>query len=322
MALNLTGTHKFADWSQEEFDRRNGGRQIPVHSSPSGSQKEFLSRNRLSSATNFDWRDEPGVVTAIKNQGSCGSCWCFGPIAVVESANAIAGVDVVQYSEQQALDCVPPNGDYNNCPKGGYAGDTLTYVSDNGIQSQASYPYEMAQETCRYNSSRVETFISNWEMWQDPTTQSMIDMITEAPVVTILAAGDGFSGYTGGIMGSEACVGTDANHFIAFIGWGHDTASNTDYWIGKNSWGTTWGEDGFFRMERGNICQSQYQVYSVSIDSECDSGECCNGVYNYPEYYPCSGGLTCTDDGTCAATTYTVSVVLLCVIVALWATVF
>jgi len=196
--------------------------------------------------TSVDWRPK-GAVTPVKNQQQCGSCWAFSATGSMEGAHQIKHQKLVSLSEQQLVDCSGSAG--NQGCNGGLMDNAFNWVlSNNGICSEADYPYVAMDQTCQTTCKPVATITS----FKDITTQTdpaLIDAVAHAGPVSIAIEADQqvFQFYSGGILSDPSC-GTNLDHGVLVVGYG--TEDGTDYWIVKNSWGAAWGEKGYIRMIR------------------------------------------------------------------------
>lgn len=183
-----------------------------------------------------DWTTQ-GAVSPVKNQGSCGSCWAFSAVAVLESA-ALMRKQTVYLSEQQLVDC---SGKYGNAGcNGGYNYQGLAYVKDHGITTSSLYPYTAKTQKCATDGGSFRiTSVSTAK-----GCPGITDAIQGRPI-GVSADATNWSRYSSGIF--SGC-GTNLNHDITLVG-----VSDT-YWKIKNSWGTSWGESGFIRLAPGNTC--------------------------------------------------------------------
>jgi C1A family cysteine protease len=206
-------------------------------------------------AESIDWRDF-GAVTPVKNQGTCGSCWSFSATEAIEGAWQIATGDLVSLSEQQMMDCSLRDGNLG-C-HGGMMDNAFEYVIENGgLCTEEEVPYIGASETC--GTCTPTAIISGCTDVTPNNEYALKRAVNKGPVsVAIEADKDAFQLYTGGIITSELC-GTALDHGVLVVGYGTD--DGTDYWTIKNSWGDTWGEDGYVRIARddsnvidGGIC--------------------------------------------------------------------
>jgi cathepsin L len=219
--------------------------------------------------SSMDWRDR-GAVTPIKNQGQCGSCWSFSATGSMEGAHFLSTNDLVGLSEQNLVDCSQKEG--NEGCNGGLMDDAFEYViKNNGIDTEASYPYNAVQGTCRFNSANVGATISSYQdIASGNETALEAAVATIGPIsVAMDASSSSFQFYSSGIYWSYFCSPTALDHGVLAVGYGATTKTSStflesksgswngmDYWIVKNSWGTTWGQQGYFWLARNddNMC--------------------------------------------------------------------
>ncbi|XP_065912646.1 pro-cathepsin H-like isoform X2 [Dysidea avara] len=151
-----------------------------------------------------DWR-EKGVVTPVKNQGQCGSCWTFSTTGSVESHHAIKTSNLISLSEQQLIDCA---GAFNNhgC-RGGLPSQAFEYIHYNGgLESEKDYPYRAHDETCSFKTDKVAATVSS----QVNITEKDEDMILDAvanvgPVSICYDVSSDFRFYKKGVYSSKRC---------------------------------------------------------------------------------------------------------------------
>jgi len=203
----------------------------------------------------IDWRDR-NAVTSIKNQQQCGSCWAFSATGSIEGAYAITKGKLVSLSEQQLVDC--DKGD-NGC-NGGIMTSAYEYVIKNGgLDSESCYPYEARDDTCRFDKSCVSATISSYGTVSPNNDTAMVEALARQPVsIAIYAAGSTFQHYNGGVYDDPTCYSDQSHldHGVLLVGYG-TTTDGKDYYILKNSWGTSWGKNGYMQIARGkntNIC--------------------------------------------------------------------
>jgi len=196
-----------------------------------------------------DWRDK-GVVTAVKNQGGCGSCWAFSSSETMESHLAIATGKLMTLSEQQLVSCAPNPEQCGGT--GGCQGSTqplaFQYIGSAGITSEEDYPYRGSTGTC--DTSKIKPIANVTGQVDLPTnnyTALMEAIATVGPVAISVDAGTlGWQLYGGGVMKGKC--GSDIDHAVQLVGYG--TENGDDYYLVRNSWGSGWGEQGYIKLFR------------------------------------------------------------------------
>jgi C1A family cysteine protease len=239
----IYGINGFSDQSDEEFRSTHTCRkEISFKGAKIGAPAANLPQ---AAPAKYDWRDH-GAVTAVKNQGQCGSCWAFSATEGVESANFMAGRPLDVLSPQQITSCDKTCAGCN----GGDLPEAFTYVIQNGLELDSSYPYTSGSNgqtgQCKYSSAAVVQTIKSYEYAtkSNNETQMYVASSTYGPLSVCVDAST-WSSYRSGIMTSNCPTLLD--HCVQIVGW--DTTYSTPYWIVKNSWGTTWGENGYLRIE-------------------------------------------------------------------------
>lgn len=197
----------------------------------------------------IDWR-EKDIITNVKNQGQCGSCWSFSATGAIEAVHALSTGNLLNISEQELIDCSDTYG--NQGCNGGSMDNAFKYVIDNGLCSENEYPYMGESGECQTCKSVVN--ISDYKDVIPNDEGILKKVVHQQPVsVAIQANLPSFQAYKSGIYSDPSC-GKQLDHGVLIVGYGHDLFHNMDYWIVKNSWGPHWGEKGYIRIQR-NIDQ-------------------------------------------------------------------
>jgi len=252
------GHNQFSDWTIEEYEALLTYR---PHDEEEFNANLELFPEVLGGARPIDWRNK-GKVQKIKDQGQCGSCWTFSATSAIESMWAIKHGNLGSYAEQVLVDCDTRSYGCN----GGNQSTAYNYFKSHNEVNESDYRYTARDGKCKYSSvphTKVST--TGYKTVARNSPDQMKAALSNNPLSVSLHANNSFERYRNGIFNDTSC-GTRMNHAVNVVGWGQ--SGNTDYWIMRNSWGRTWGESGYMRVQihaGSGICGIQQEAQYPTV---------------------------------------------------------
>uniref|UniRef100_A0A7S0LJJ6 Peptidase C1A papain C-terminal domain-containing protein n=2 Tax=Coccolithus braarudii TaxID=221442 RepID=A0A7S0LJJ6_9EUKA len=266
----MLGHNKYSDMTWDEFSHTVMS-ELFLNKAPKNKRRVHLtgSNGKPHAVASFkDWVTD-GAVTPVKDQGRCGSCWAFSTTGSIEGALAVKAGKLVSLSEEDLVQC-DRNGD-QGC-NGGLMDNAFEWVEDHGICTEVAYPYTSgtgSTGTCK-KTCKPSVTITGFTDVPERDEIALKSAVSMQPVsIAIEADKSAFQLYKSGIIDSTKC-GTALDHGVLIVGYGTSNTTSQDYWKVKNSWGASWGEDGFVRIVRGkNMCglalQASYATGAKAI---------------------------------------------------------
>ena len=241
------GINQFTDLTPNEFKAQYvGGLKAEVGSY--GCQT--FSSGASGAPASIDWRTK-GAVTSVKDQGQCGSCWTFSATGAVEGAWAIAKGQLIDLSEEQLVECATGMSYGSHGCNGGQMEGAFKYVIEHGQCSDSSYPYTSG--TGQSGSCKSCSSVAHMSSCSDVKPNDQISLkaaLAKQPVAVAISADTRvFQSYTSGVITSSSCY-TSLDHGVLAVGYG--TENGIEYYLVKNSWGASWGMDGYVKIGRSD----------------------------------------------------------------------
>ncbi|KAM5245518.1 dipeptidyl peptidase 1 [Ctenodactylus gundi] len=243
---------------------RNGGRgqRIVPRPKPAPVVAKEIQQKVSQLPTSWDWRNVNGVnyVSPVRNQASCGSCYSFASVGMLEARIRILtnNTQTPILSPQEIVSC----SQYAQGCEGGFpyliAGK---YAQDFGLVEEACFPYTGTQDPCKMKEDCRRYYTSEYHYvggFYGGCNEALmkLELVRHGPLAVAFEVQDDFLHYRGGIYHHTGLKDPFnpfelTNHAVLLVGYGTDSGTGMDYWIVKNSWGTKWGENGYFRILRG-----------------------------------------------------------------------
>jgi len=243
------GVTQFMDLSPAEFSKMYLNAGNVKNYVAAAAKTEFpISGVSAPNPTSFDW-GSAGAITPVYNQGQCGSCWAFSATETIESYWFLAGHGLTQLSMEQIVDC---DTTCYGCG-GGWPYLAYQYVQQQGgIDSYNSYPYTAGggqSGSCAFSASNVVAQVTGYQSISGET--GIYQQLSTAGPVSVCVDASSWQFYTSGILTS---CGTQVDHCVQATGY-YNYGSSSQYWNVRNSWGTSWGINGYIWIAIGqDLC--------------------------------------------------------------------
>lgn len=244
----------------------NGSASAPAAAPSSGSAPSFANLQK-----NVNWVTA-GVVSSVKNQGQCGGCYAFSAVGLLEALYAQKFKASINLSEQEVIDCSSSGQSNNNSGcGGGLINNALYYFQNKGVHLETAYPYSASFGTCRNlpatsaaataalansTSTTAAIKVTNIREVGNQSLLSLLAALQVSPVSVAIYVTNELYAYKSGLFSASYCASVassgSVNHAVLAVGYslaGDASTNNKPYLLIKNSWGSTWGEQGYFKME-------------------------------------------------------------------------
>ncbi|XP_006893378.1 PREDICTED: cathepsin W [Elephantulus edwardii] len=277
------GVTPFSDLTEEEFGQVYGHEKSPGRA-PNVSRKAGPEGWWESRPSSCDWRKATNVIKPVREQNSCRCCWAIAAAGNIEALWTIKSRQSVELSVQELIDC----GRCGNGCNGGFVWEAyLTVLNRSGLAREKEYPFQgnFKAERCQATYKKV-AWIQDFFMLPENEQKIAQHLATEGPI-TVTINMKLLQQYQKGVIKAtlESCDPNHVDHTVQLVGFGKDKLEarmsaeapqngtqagrprSISYWILKNSWGSRWGEKGYFRMHRGsNTCGITKYPFTARVD--------------------------------------------------------
>jgi len=274
------GINHMSDYTHEEYQKLLGYNKAlgfaHWHKRNTVIRPHFVIKQDLSALPlTVDWRNQ-GVISAVKDQGQCGSCWSFGSTETLESWWALATGRLQDLSEQQILDCAP---NPQNCGGTGGCGGGIVdiawqkIIDLGGIQSEWTYPYLSwpgnDYPTCKFDPTKIQANLSSFVSLPTNEYWPVMNVLATLGPLAINVDASLWNDYEYGVFTGCNMTSIDINHVVQLVGYGTDDQYG-DYWLVRNSWTPSFGENGYIRIARSSNVE-------CGMDNSPQDGTGCDG---------------------------------------------
>jgi len=277
------GVNHFTDMTADEFKAYRGLAGSLLHKQKFHQQRKNIFdpfHGKFNASTlvgaNIDWRTK-GIVTDVKDQGGCGSCWTFSTAETIESFYALKYPGKLPVlSEQQILDCTPNPNDCGGT--GGCGGGTVELAAARimvmgGLSIESDYPYvsgDGSNYQCDMTKFKPLAKVKNYYDLPSNQLNPVLGFVANKGPLSISVDASAWSGYESGVFDGCNMDSPDIDHAVQLVGIGTDANGGGDYWLVRNSWGSGYGEAGYIRLKRA-------ATPPCGVDSTPGDGDGCNG---------------------------------------------
>lgn len=270
--------NKFTDYTDAELQGMLGyrsARHLRAAHARSGSLVELKAKG-VALADEMDWTHRSNL--SVPDQGNCGSCWATAAAGAIEAHGLIGrtgGAPFPLVSFEEMVDCAPNPQQCGGT--GGCEGSTpdlaFDYIKENGLVLASEYKgYQTVGEgPCKRNSVASAVKLTGWVHLPTNELHPLLDALANIGPVTVAADATLWYSYWVGIY--DRCTeNAIVNHAIVAMGYGYDPKYDKKYWLIRNSWGPTWGEQGYIRLLRHNK-EGEF----CGVDTKPEDGVGCKG---------------------------------------------
>lgn len=256
------GATQFADLSSDEFRKHY---LTPFWNKRQDPRLTVAQIPKVTLPNEYDWRHY-NAVTPVKNQGSCGSCWAFSVTGNIEGQWAVQKKKLISLSEQELVDCDKLDEGCN----GGLPSNAYQEIQRlGGLEGETDYPYKGEDEKCNLQKQDIRVYI-NGSLNISSNETEMAAWLSQNGPLSIGINAFAMQFYFGGVSHPWRifCSPDFLDHGVLIVGYAVKKGifEDTPYWIVKNSWGTWWGEDGYYYVYRGDgTCGLNTMVSSAII---------------------------------------------------------
>ena len=259
----LVGITKFSDMTRQEFFKQYLNSDFPISAFLPNVNSPIKQFKNAPDA--WDWR-EHNAIPSIRDQGSCGAAYAFSVVCNLESMYAIKKEVLKSFSMQYLIDCDPNNAGCN----GGLIDSTWKWIVENRghLMFEEDYPYTGTKGKCKADSSKYIDMTVTGYTKVSSDEEEMKEVLYNTGALCVVLNGNPLQYYSGGVidLSSSECNPYAINHMTNIVGYG-TTTDGLDYWIGRNSWGKIWGEEGYFRISRGKgTCGINQYVLTGTVE--------------------------------------------------------